>query len=87
MHGQHAMVDGTIDVKDLTHIEERSDNSRMQDPDNALLASSHRTQAEKELVRKLDLRLLPTVILIYVMNCIDVSRIPISLWYFRCDKE
>ncbi len=37
--------------------------------------SRERALAEKRLVRKLDIRLLPTIILIYVMNYIDVCAI------------
>ena len=40
--------------------------------DDALLAPENRAKAERRLVRLLDLRLLPTVILIYLMNYIDV---------------
>lgn len=36
--------------------------------------SRERSEAEKRLVRKLDTRLLPTIILIYIMNYIDVSN-------------
>ena len=41
-------------------------------PDDVLLAPENRALAEKRLVRLLDMRLLPTVILIYLMNYIDV---------------
>lgn len=41
--------------------------------DESLLIPEHRRQAEKHLVRLLDMRLLPTVILIYLMNYTDVS--------------
>ena len=35
--------------------------------------TAERIQAERKLVRKLDMRLLPTIVLIYIMNYIDVS--------------
>ncbi|KAJ3484025.1 hypothetical protein NLI96_g5904 [Meripilus lineatus] len=63
MDGQHSVVDDT--VKDPASIEERSTSSLIQDPDNVLLASGLRTQAEQELVRKLEIYdILPTIILI-----------------------
>jgi hypothetical protein len=37
--------------------------------------SPERLIAERKLVRKLDMRLLPTVAVIYIMNYIDVSRL------------
>jgi hypothetical protein len=37
--------------------------------------SPQRIQAEKRLLRKLDMRVLPTIIVIYIMNYIDVSSI------------
>ena len=38
-----------------------------------LLTTEARPAAEKKLVRLLDMRLMPIVVLIYVMNYIDVS--------------
>lgn len=38
--------------------------------------SPERILAEKKLVRKLDTRVLPMIILIYIMNYIDVRYIP-----------
>lgn len=35
--------------------------------------TSERADAEKSLLRRLDVRLLPTIVIIYVMNYIDVS--------------
>lgn len=42
--------------------------------DGELLAQDVRPAAERALVRTLDMRLLPTIILIYIMNYIDVSK-------------
>ena len=39
------------------------------------LGSHERVLAEKRLVRKLDIRLLPTIVLIFIMNYIDVCSI------------
>ena len=41
--------------------------------DDELLASDVRPAAERRLVRMLDMRLLPTIIVIFIMNYIDVS--------------
>ena len=42
------------------------------DEDGELLLPERREQAERKLVRKLDFRLLPTIILIFILNYIDV---------------
>ena len=52
------------------------DSSAAFDGDGALLHPDVRKSAEKKLVRKLDGRLLPTIIVIFIMNYIDVSRSP-----------
>lgn len=44
----------------------------VKDPDAELLPLENRERAEKRLVRLLDMRLLPTIVLIYLMNYIDV---------------
>ena len=41
--------------------------------DSELLSPDIRPTAERQLVRTLDTRLLPTIILIFIMNYIDVS--------------
>ena len=46
--------------------------------DGQLLTHDIRPAAERRLVRKLDIHLLPTIMLIYIINYIDVSR------YTRC---
>jgi hypothetical protein len=42
--------------------------------DLGLLAAFQRAIHERKLVRKLDMRLLPTIVAIYVMNYIDVRQ-------------
>lgn len=42
--------------------------------DAQLLSPDIRASAERRLVRKLDSRLLPTIVLIFIMNYIDVSN-------------
>ena len=43
--------------------------------DDELLAPEVRIVAERRLVRTLDRRLLPTIIVIFIMNYIDVSAV------------
>jgi hypothetical protein len=42
--------------------------------DGVLLENDKRASAERRLVKKLDYRLLPTIVLIYIMNYIDVRQ-------------
>ncbi len=50
-----------------------SPDLRVDEDDGSLLIPSRRVQAEKRLVRMLDLRLLPAIILVFITNYIDVS--------------
>ncbi|KAJ3484027.1 hypothetical protein NLI96_g5906 [Meripilus lineatus] len=78
MHGQHSVMDDTTDVKDpvvVEHVEDRSSSSYVDNLDSTLLDTSLRAQAERKLVRKLDWRLLPTIILIFIMNYIDRTAV------------
>ena len=46
------------------------------EPDDfVLLKEENRKAAERHVVRKLDMRLMPTVAIIYLMNYIDVSLV------------
>lgn len=49
------------------------------DGDGDLLSADARPQAEQRLVRQLDLRLMPTIIIIFIMNYIDVSTACLSI--------
>ena len=51
--------------------------------DGVLLESDKRASAEKRLVKKLDYRLLPTIVVIYIMNFVDVRQ-PRWVQYFVC---
>ena len=50
--------------------------SHASDPidDGVLLETDKRVSAERQLVKKLDYRLLPTIVVIYIMNYIDVRQ-------------
>ena len=43
-------------------------------PDGELLADDVRPAAERRLVRMLDMRLLPSILVIFIMNYIDVRN-------------
>ena len=44
------------------------------DNDGVLLENDQRASAERRLVKKLDHRLLPMIVVIYIMNYIDVRQ-------------
>ena len=48
--------------------------------DGVLLENDQRASAERRLVKKLDHRLLPTIVVIYIMNYIDVRQ-PLQVQY------
>lgn len=65
--------------KDIVHTEmlqddkQRSGDSIKDDASDEVVANAARRRAEeRRLVRKLDMRLLPMIILIYIVNYIDV---------------
>ncbi|KAK7691721.1 hypothetical protein QCA50_005121 [Cerrena zonata] len=57
---------------DVEHIEH---DSKIDDPDGELLTPDRRAEAEKRLIRLLDMRLLPTIVLIFIMNYIDRTAV------------
>ena len=63
------------DAKDSKLIEntEATPGHQTYDDDGELLLPERRAVAEKQLVRKLDVRLLPAIVLIFILNYIDVS--------------
>ena len=48
-------------------------------PQYPYLAGDERIRRERQLVRKLDMRLLPTIVLIFIMNYIDVCNPKLTL--------
>ena len=66
-------VKGSVDKSDEFFVRqlERQTLSLEEDDDGALLGDL-RPDAERKLVRKLDNRLLPTIVVIFIMNYIDV---------------
>ena len=74
-HAPSGSTDEKYDVK-VEHVESKVSSTEVvniEDEDGELLLPGRREQAEKKLVRKLDFRLLPTIILIFILNYIDVS--------------
>ncbi|PCH36649.1 MFS general substrate transporter [Wolfiporia cocos MD-104 SS10] len=69
---------GSIETKGIKAAdvkEEPITPSEQVDKDNELLSADLRPQAERQLVRMLDLRLMPTIIVIFLMNYIDRSAV------------
>ena len=57
----------------LEHVEDTISKPGVDDDDAELLLPGVREHAERKLVRKLDSRVLPTIVLIFILNYIDVS--------------
>lgn len=74
------LLEDLVDQKVAVSVEqvENISNSEVTAVDSDLLLPSRRVLAERRLVRVLDLRLLPTIILIFVLNYIDVGLF--GLW-------
>ena len=66
-----------LDEKEKVSIEQRSPAASLDAPDDdsELLAPEVRQTAERHLVRVLDSRLMPTIIIIFLMNYIDVRLV------------
>lgn len=71
------------DEKEKASIEQRSSAGSLdaRADDSELLAPEVRQAAERHLVRVLDSRLMPTIIVIFLMNYIDVSSVLASCRY------
>jgi hypothetical protein len=61
----------SADDYQVEHVETTSNNDGKSDEVGIL--GDGRAAAERRLVRKLDTRLLPTIVVIFIMNYIDVS--------------
>lgn len=60
----------------VEHVERTETSDALDDmKDGELLAADIRPAAERSLVRRMDMRLLPTIVLIFIMNYIDVSSL------------
>ena len=73
----------SLEQKPIAEVDQISQRRASKEslPDGELLATDVRPAAERRLVRMLDMRLLPTIIVIFIMNYIDVRDIvqPIRL--------
>ena len=65
------MVESPAQLNIENHKETGSHDSN---DDGVLLEDDTRASAERRLVKKLDHRLLPTIVVIYIMNYIDVRQ-------------
>ena len=78
---QHTYIENA-EIQEITHSKDAQDDSSSSDN---LMNAEVRASAEKKLVRKLDMRLISTIILIYIMNYIDVrlvaSPVPVFVSY------
>lgn len=66
--------------KDIEKISSSSSSRDLSSDDGFLLTADQRQSAEKKLVRKLDRRVLPTIVAIYIMNYIDVC-VYFNIWF------
>lgn len=75
----------SIDPEKKQELEEKGVAVATSSVDNEELRAGGRHTAEQRLVRKLDVWLLPTVVIIYLMNYIDVRRVAGVMQYgTRC---
>ena len=84
MASVNARISAETDVdepKALSVEVQPAPNGSVRDSDSDLLSADARPAAERRLVRQLDLRLMPTIIIIFIMNYIDVS---IPLYAIQC---
>ncbi|THH30870.1 hypothetical protein EUX98_g3336 [Antrodiella citrinella] len=66
-------ADGSVEYVERTSMKSDKDLRNMDDSE--LLAADVRPAAERKLVRLLDMRLLPTIVLIFIMNYIDRTAV------------
>lgn len=62
-----------VSVTDVGKKLDSKGDDQSSESDGLFLDSERRKVEERHLVRKLDMRLLPMIILIFIMNYIDVS--------------
>ena len=55
------------------------ETSSLEKAQYSYLAADERARREKHLLRKLDMRLLPTIVLFFIMNYIDVCVFPVFM--------
>ena len=61
------------ETEETGHILEKNNTPSQDDEGLPTPGSPERLLVERKLVRKLDMRLIPTICIIYIMNNIDVS--------------
>lgn len=73
--GQHLEI---ADIQEISNGKDIQDDTSSSD---AIMDVEARKIAERKLVRKLDMRLVSTIILIFIMNYIDVRSVRILRCY------
>lgn len=69
---EKSQLDITVGIKNPSERGSSASPNDDSEDDGILLRADVRPAAERSLVRKMDMRLLPTIILIFIMNYIDV---------------
>lgn len=74
---KHAYIeDQQIEISSGKEQEQDDKSKANVDDSGQILDTQRRAIAERQLVRRLDMRLLPTIFLIYIVNYIDVRLNP-----------
>lgn len=69
---EKSQLGSTVCIKNPSERGSAASPNDDSEDDGILLRADVRPAAERSLVRKMDMRLLPTIILIFIMNYIDV---------------
>ena len=64
-----------------THKDSETGSHDQASDDGFLLENDRRASAERQLLKKLDHRLLPTIVVIYILNYIDVCEPHLAQWF------
>jgi len=65
----------SVEEKTASVVKQQVSEASVSESDSELLSADARPAAERRLVRQLDLRLMPTIIAIFIMNYIDRSAV------------
>lgn len=69
-------INGNNEKEVVAHIEKTTTRTRMEAPELVrAMSPEQRAHAEKKLVRKIDFRLMPMLILMYIMNYLDRNNV------------
>lgn len=71
IYEEDSKAKGSVEDQQVERVSEEGDAIKS-DSSIQILDAENRKKAERRLVRKLDMRLMPTIVLIFIMNYIDV---------------